>query len=117
MSRSASLAVSLAAVGCHLVAVLSFVVWLGQTDWLFGHFSGPRSLVTGALVWAALGIGGSVVWFIWSCRRNPVLAAALVVLSVLSGMVVLGALGVLNPEWGSRHAPTGGGLKPSTNRR
>jgi hypothetical protein len=41
----------------------------------------------GVVAWvnAVVGIGASVVLFIWLRPRNPILAAALVVLSPLSG--------------------------------
>ncbi len=95
--RALAWGIGLFAVVCHLLAAVCVVLWLGRTDWLFGHFQGPASLLVAALVWAGLGIAATVAYFSRLARINWGLGCALIALALLSVLLALGALAELFP--------------------
>ena len=99
---------ALVAFGLHLGAAACFWSWLSRTDWLFGHFRGPSNLLVWTAALALGGIGASVVWFVWSARRNFAVAVVLVVLSLFSALLALGAISELVPRRYGNVQPYGG---------
>jgi hypothetical protein len=88
-----TLGLGLSAIGLQTAALVSLVQWFRHTDWLFGHYQGPASLVLTARVCAALGLGASVLWLIagWrSARVHVGIALLLLFLALPSTLILLG---------------------------
>ncbi len=91
--RVFNLALGLSAIGLQVAALVAVVRWLGQTDWLFGHYQGPAFLVAVARWGAAFGVGTAVIWLVasWrSARANVAIGLVLLLLALPSALVLLG---------------------------
>ncbi len=62
--------VGLVAIVINLVGIYYFLRWLGKTDFMFGHFTGPAQWILTALVLCAAGIIVSLWWLLDGLYRR-----------------------------------------------
>ncbi|MBN1868846.1 HEAT repeat domain-containing protein [Candidatus Sumerlaeota bacterium] len=54
----------------NAAGICLFLVWLGQTDFMFGHFTGPPERILAALCLCAAGLAATLAWLVGATRRR-----------------------------------------------
>jgi HEAT repeats len=64
MLRGLQIAAVIGAVVLDILGIVYFVLWLGATDWLFGHTQGPPAYIITALWAAGAGLVATAIWLV-----------------------------------------------------
>ncbi|UCD50225.1 MAG: HEAT repeat domain-containing protein [Phycisphaerales bacterium] len=68
--RRIRVVVGLAATTLNIVAIVYFLRWVGQTDFMFGHREGPPSYILTAFWLALIGVIATAAWFLIGLHRK-----------------------------------------------
>jgi hypothetical protein len=79
------MAVGLAATLFNVVAIVYFLCWIGQTDFMFGHKEGPPGYILTAFWLALIGLIATAAWFLIGLHRKLIARKSTVEKSAFSG--------------------------------
>lgn len=85
MTHCIQVAVGLAATLSNIVAIVYFLRWIGQTDFMFGHKEGPPGYILTALWLALIGVIATAAWFLIGLHRKLIARKSTVEKSAFSG--------------------------------
>lgn len=89
MQRMVPILLAALAIVLNVSALANFLVWLSQTDFMFGHFKGPPESLMAALILSVLGVLSTIAWLaaLFLSPRHPTRPRG--VLRVLGGLAVV----------------------------
>lgn len=95
MTRCIQAVVGLTAMLLNIVAIIYFVRWFAQTDFMFGHKKGPPGYILTALWLALIGLIAMIAWFLivlnekLASRRSTTVKSASSRLTLLQGITLV----------------------------